>query len=1029
MSPTDKIRIFIASCRRRFLGLEALSGLFFLLSAAAGAFLAAATGALVIDSTDPGLARPGLRLVWGACILLVLWRYLARPFLRMGSPVSVAKEIERRIFTRRSLDLVGALQLSHFSHEQVERAGVSRELIDAYLEQQAKQTAEIRADKVFGGGRLKRPLFFLAGLLAACALTAIAIPDQAKAGVHLLLGKNAHTAASAAAGDVSWVGDLRLTYNYPAYSERQERVVEGTDGAIVALPGTRVAIAARTDRPIARASLRLTDSVLPLKIEDGRHLSGELVVTRAGRYHFDLADMQGHEWPDPRGRPIDTEPDRPPAVVLNRPAHDLEIRDRDKLSLLYGASDDYGLGEIRLVWRVAGRPGSEQRRELRRLSAGTRKTSRRSYLWDLAELRLEPGDRLQFYIEATDNDTVSGPKVGRSATCNVKIFSADEHHRDLLQQVQNAWEGLLSNLADVLDLEPQAGRAKVADASDYMRLFKGGGVLLQKMRGLSSALRADRLAPASLVAAFAHVTERLSSLQAGLGRLLNGYPARAETTRRLLGANRALRISRLERDILYLEDLLDLVRLQEIDRLGGEMEDARKRLSELMKHYAAAPDDQTRRQIEEQIARLKDKIAQLLARQREVLKGVRDEYLNPDALRKMLGDRDMLSALDRVQKLLNQGKIDQAAAELQKLQGMLSSLRAAVERSRSRLGGSRYQQLAQQMSKAMGELNMITERQRKLMDATGRIRDRLFEKLKKKGLAALKKNFAELRKRTAEIRRKIDALPQEWPDQYIEQLRLRALQQARLLEVSLKSIDIPGSLNSAEKLADAAERLANEVRIDTKMRSFMNRGRKEQQTGNQKTADAAAKASQAVYRELQKIVPRPEKLIGSRDARELGRLGRRQDELRARLRDLEQALRKINQAAPIFGKLGLSRLERGGGHMLRASDALGRKQPGRAHSQQRGAVAELEALQKDLKKSCRGGKGGFPLPMGGSGLGQGMDMGGPGGRPAERDVDLPDPDEYKAPAAFREALLKGMKDPVPEAFKQQVRRYYEELVK
>lgn len=56
-------------------------------------------------------------------------------------------------------------------------------------------------------------------------------------------------------------------------------------------------------------------------------------------------------------------------------------------------------------------------------------------------------------------------------------------------------------------------------------------------------------------------------------------------------------------------------------------------------------------------------------------------------------------------------------------------------------------------------------------------------------------------------------------------------------------------------------------------------------------------------------------------------------------------------------------------------------------------------------------------------------MGGPGGTPSIRKVEIPGPDDYEPPEAFRKALLEGMKDPVPEGYRQQVRRYYEELVK
>jgi len=1008
--------------------LETLTGCCILVSIAAGIFLVGTLGAVFVGQS--GLTRLVLRLVVAAGVLVVLWRYLLVPRLRLGSAVSVAREVERRVFSGLNLELVGALELSRVGKDHIELMGVSRELIEAHLECQAGRIAEIPIELVFSRGRLRKPLILLAGLLAICVLATIVWPDKAEAGIRLLLGTGGTPRALAGRDEPSWVGDIRLTYRYPAYSGRQQRMIEGTDGTVLALPGTRVGITARTDRKIAKASIRFSGRALPLKIEAGVQLSGELTVTRAGRYRFDLADARGQEWADPRGHAINIEADHPPAVVLNRPAHDLEIRNRDRLQLLYNATDDFGLGEIRLAWRVVERPGSEKRRLLRRLGSGTRRTSRRSYLWDLTELHLEPGERLQFFIEATDNDTVSGPKIGRSATCTAKVFSADEHHRELLQQIQAAWEGLLAALADALDLDPQAGSVKVPDLDAYRRLFEGGGVLLQKMRRINIALRSDERAQASLVTAFGHITERLAYQHTRLGYLLATSSAGAEFSGRLLADQRGRRIARLEQDVLYLEDLIDLVRLGEIDRLARDMEEARRRLSDLMKRYAKAPDDETRRQIEAEIALLKDKIAKLLARQREVLKGVRDEYFNPDALRKLLSDRDMLASLDRVQQLLNQGKIDQAAAELQKLESQLAALRAAVERSSARMGGGRYRELAQKMIRAMGELKMITESQRKLMDATGRIRDRLFEKLKSSNLAALEKKFSSLRKKVAGVRRDIEGLPQEWPDRYIGQLRLSALQQARLLDMSLESLNISGSLEAAEKLADAADRLAHEVRINSAMEPPANRERRQRLTESQKAADRAARRSKGIYEELKKIVPSPEKLLGGREVRKLGRLGQRQQELQAHLRDLERGLRQINESAPIFGQGSLGRLERGGRHMRRAASALGKKHPGRAQSQQRGAVAELEALQKSLEKSCRGGAGGMPLPMGsGRGLGQGMDMGGPGGTPQERDVELPDPDEYRAPSAFREALLKGMKDPVPEAFRRQVRRYYEELVK
>jgi hypothetical protein len=62
-------------------------------------------------------------------------------------------------------------------------------------------------------------------------------------------------------------------------------------------------------------------------------------------------------------------------------------------------------------------------------------------------------------------------------------------------------------------------------------------------------------------------------------------------------------------------------------------------------------------------------------------------------------------------------------------------------------------------------------------------------------------------------------------------------------------------------------------------------------------------------------------------------------------------------------------------------------------------------------------------------MGRGTDQGGPGRDINRNDVEIPGPEEYQPPEAFRKALLEGMKDAVPEDFEQLVKRYYEELVK
>jgi len=52
-----------------------------------------------------------------------------------------------------------------------------------------------------------------------------------------------------------------------------------------------------------------------------------------------------------------------------------------------------------------------------------------------------------------------------------------------------------------------------------------------------------------------------------------------------------------------------------------------------------------------------------------------------------------------------------------------------------------------------------------------------------------------------------------------------------------------------------------------------------------------------------------------------------------------------------------------------------------------------------------------------------------GGRQRHDPVRIPGADESSAPRAWRQELLDAMKEKAPERFRDEVRRYYEELVR
>jgi hypothetical protein len=116
----------------------------------------------------------------------------------------------------------------------------------------------------------------------------------------------------------------------------------------------------------------------------------------------------------------------------------------------------------------------------------------------------------------------------------------------------------------------------------------------------------------------------------------------------------------------------------------------------------------------------------------------------------------------------------------------------------------------------------------------------------------------------------------------------------------------------------------------------------------------------------------------------------------------------------------------------RVSQGLGKGDAPGAMGGHQKAMDALGRLQDALEQMAKGGSGsggGVPLPFG-PGQSGGGDEGGESFDPRSREkVEIPKPEQYKVPAEFREDILKAAKQNTAEAYKEAVRRYYEEIVK
>ena len=228
------------------------------------------------------------------------------------------------------------------------------------------------------------------------------------------------------------VTGLELTYHYPRYTRRPAQTAR--QGDIRALIGTRVALAARTSKPVRTARLVILSGGRQVAARDlavgdgGTCATGEMEIADNGVWRILLTDADGFGDRTPAQWTIEALPDQPPTVAVRFPAADKVVTPKARWPVVFAASDDWGLGEATLKWQVAGVYGAgmsaEQAKALGTLDPdGTRRRAVARTVVDLSALGAQPGQQVHYWLEVADHKEPS-PGKGRSKTFTFDVADA-----------------------------------------------------------------------------------------------------------------------------------------------------------------------------------------------------------------------------------------------------------------------------------------------------------------------------------------------------------------------------------------------------------------------------------------------------------------------------------------------------------------------------------------------------------------------------------------------------------------------------
>lgn len=1001
------------------------------IAALGGVGLLASLVASSTGANDWGRAAVGLSLL--AAFAGLAWFLAWRPLQRWRRDEAVAGHVEAGLPELQD-GLVASVQ---FGREWSHLTAGSPQLVRELAERVARRLGDTDLNTLTSMEPARRPWQATLAVAVAWAIALAAAPGALRDGVNALLPV---TAPGGLQRVGPLVGDLEITLHYPPHTAMKPRTIHNSSGDIEAIKGTRIALRATTLGAARSAVAVVGDPAdgprVPLELDGGRTVTGELVVEETVAWRFSVVDDDGDALVEAVERRIRMEPDRPPQVTLQIPESDMELEDLRRVEVAWEATDDFGLSKADVALALAvdadhperiAQPGIEGRRAAAEDEI------------DLSVIDAQPGDRIALTVEVWDNNGVDGPQKGVSATRYITVHSPEAAHFELSDKLRDSIEDLLMALADRLEVEfrdPEPG--PLTDRVHALTSVTEQAAM--KLAEVVEAMAGDPLTPNEVRLALAG---RLGQLEGSVSeektltlRLAEGLAQSNDGAIRQVSKHNEVVVVHLEQTIVLVEAMVARLALEDLAAMTDQLKASRERLRELIEQYRDSPSDALKSRIMRDIQRLRDRIREMRDRMAQLRQNLPEEFLNIDGLKNdevSDGLKETQDQLAELEKMLDEGKIDEALAALDEMSQALDELSGALDEDMNELHAETNPELQKAINELMDQARDLSRRQQELGNETETRAQAEAEALRKLLEEELGQKVEQVRRRAAELRSQVERIDPEHLPPYADDDLNNLAQRVDDMNSALERMALMEALEMAERSLDhigALDRTA--------------RARPGGAERNRRTLMQAQSTDQSIIRDLSEILDRAQQQAEQR-ARQQARPqpgqpqpgqpqpgqpqqggqqpgGQRMGEAQGQLAEATQRLqRRIAQsregAVPHMSQEAEQQVERAADAMRQAAQRLDQGRPGQARPGQQQALSELEGVMQQLRQALQPQRAQRP-------------QGQRGRRGVSREkVRIPGADEHEAPAEFRQELLDAMKDKAPERYQEQVKRYYESLVR
>jgi hypothetical protein len=776
-----------------------------------------------------------------------------------------------------------------------------------------------------------------------------------------------------------YIGEQELRARPPDYLHQEERrhslfgQTSLPRGTLVTLRGTPIHSGRR---------LALTDgsSEVPF-VDDG---SGRVVARwpLAGSVRLRVVARFGDVViEEPQSTEITSIEDQAPVVRLEGAPRTIELlhaQEAGEIPIRYEATDDHGLREVHLVLRSGTR---EERRVLARLDGETRFDRGGHVLRQTDSFIKKSHSPVEVRVEAKDNDPITGPKWGASASITIvppDVGAAEALRIDALRKLRDA-------LVD--ELAWRLGHDVPTDAAERKAF------LARELKGAED--NADLL-EATLTSTYAgvRVPARLQAMLRGQMRKVKD--AVANEARTASGPSHAAVVKASERLVLVADAIVLGLALRDARESARQLAETADDLAAGFLQMARGDKDRSAARVDAAISVLRGgqgSLERLGALGRDLGEIVETDLLRVDRARKQsdfvhaeLAARDLAARLHQPDPSFgSRGSSGHAGGE------------SGGDRGSPGEGDDSPDEVDKAFNEAAQELDKLASDHASRMN---NVEQTLAGAGSEEDLKALSE---EAKKHAQSVRDAVKDLPSigggsdSWTSKGAAS-REHGEQMARSLEQGNPADAVTSGRNVLQALDEAKRSAARERWLGLRHADDAD-----------KRIDEAKKKLEPEVRWAEKQLEALRKKAAERAAGQLGQHGDEEDKLADRARQLAEKGRD-QEALP---GPALDALESAEKSAREAARALRRGDADRGLDQQKEAQRQLEMAREALGSSSGDEPHGSP----------------DGDRdPASGHADIPKADAHKGPEEFRKRVVKGLGQPSGR-HKDAVRRYAEGLLR